>query len=173
MCKCTFFNGFGSKENYTNNQVTLRIPDTVILRYNRQEHDIRETVVIDNCLVDEIKLLWSIGMETTGCCCGHNQKQGFISITDNEEDLAVMKQLGYVQYKHPDPTRLEHFIPMGSAKLVDAINHKYLKIPECKRCGGDGWYFVDHHFIDVPEYCDDCNPNNEKGVELPIFSGVN
>jgi len=58
---------------------------------------------IDRCILDEISLLWSMDIVTTGCCCGHNEVEGFIGVED--QYIPQMKALGYeVQY---NPTRPE------------------------------------------------------------------
>lgn len=84
--------GFGT--NY--NEVTLEIPDTVDIRYNRPEKDKRKTISVDACLADELKDLWSKGIRTTGCCCGHNIATGFIHV--EQDDIPKMRELGYRQY---------------------------------------------------------------------------
>ena len=50
-------------------------------------------ICIDRCLFDEITLLWSQDIITTGCCCGHNKQVGYIGVDFNCIDR--MKQLGY------------------------------------------------------------------------------
>lgn len=63
---------------------------------------------IDRCLLDEISLLWSQGIITTGCCCGHNQIPGFIGVEFAFIDQ--MKQLGYkVQYNPMRPNDEDSF----------------------------------------------------------------
>lgn len=90
--------------------VTLEVPDTVTLRYNRPENDIREYVSIDLCLVEEIKYLWSLGIVTTGCCCGHNTLPPYIGVDDSF--IPKMKELGYnVQPNHMYPEREDGFVP--------------------------------------------------------------
>jgi hypothetical protein len=41
---------------------------------------IRGTACIDRCLETLIKSLWEKRVITTGCCCGHNQVDGFVGI---------------------------------------------------------------------------------------------
>ena len=50
-------------------------------------------VCIDTCLVQEIAELWYLGIETIECCCGHNQKDGYIIV--KKEYYNKMIQLGY------------------------------------------------------------------------------
>lgn len=53
-------------------------------------------ITVDRCLEDEIKHLWSLGIETNGCCCGHNKIDPYIGVYD--EHIDHMKDLGYVVY---------------------------------------------------------------------------
>jgi len=48
---------------------------------------------LDTCIAQEVMGLWMQGITTTGCCCGHNERTGFIGVTDN--DIEKMKDLGY------------------------------------------------------------------------------
>lgn len=48
---------------------------------------------VDKCLADEICELWDNGIETTGCCCGHNKFRPMININDKYHHDMV--QLGY------------------------------------------------------------------------------
>jgi uncharacterized protein (DUF1919 family) len=50
-------------------------------------------VSIDPCIVDEIKYLWSVGIDTRGSCCGHNNHEGTIIVA--EKDIKKMQKLGY------------------------------------------------------------------------------
>ena len=68
----------------------------------------REYVSVDKCIVDEIKDLWSKGIKTTGCCCGHNTIDGYVGVVD--EDIPKMKQLGYrVQFNPHRPNYEDTF----------------------------------------------------------------
>ncbi|SET85022.1 hypothetical protein SAMN05216389_14010 [Oceanobacillus limi] len=70
----------------------------------------RETLCIDACLLGEIQDLWNKGIATTGCCCGHNQIQGYIGVID--EHIPRMKELGYkVQFNPMRPNDEDSFIP--------------------------------------------------------------
>ena len=51
-------------------------------------------VPVDKCLVDEITDLWSKGINTVGCCCGHGKNCGYIRVS--KEDVIKMKGLGYI-----------------------------------------------------------------------------
>lgn len=88
MCKCANVK-VGSYDNY----IVLDVPSNITLIYNIPERDIRTTVSLDKCLSEEIKYLWSQGIRTTGCCCGHNVVPSYIGVID--EDIDKMKNLGY------------------------------------------------------------------------------
>lgn len=54
---------------------------------------IRDTICIDACLEKEIMDLWMLGIFTTGCCCGHNKRHGYIGVV--LDHVPHMIQLGY------------------------------------------------------------------------------
>lgn len=65
---------------------------------------------IDMCLADEIKSLWGYGITTTGCCCGHNKRVGFIGVAF--EDIQKMKNLGYAVARNElRPGDEDSFVP--------------------------------------------------------------
>lgn len=41
---------------------------------------IKEFTAVDKCIANLIRELWSKGIITTGCCCGHNIANGYIGI---------------------------------------------------------------------------------------------
>ena len=51
-------------------------------------------------MAKEIKKLWSHGIRTRGCCCGHSRCLGFIQVSD--EDISKMEELGYCHYIYED-----------------------------------------------------------------------
>ncbi len=56
----------------------------------------RNLVTVDNCLVDEIKNLWSLGVETIGNCCGHYTiEMAYIQVKPSSCDKMI--ELGYEQ----------------------------------------------------------------------------
>lgn len=90
------------------NQVYLNFPDHM-KQYEKRRVDlmgIKPGVSIDRCIVEEIKYLWSLGITTYGCCCGHNHVQSMVNVDD--KDIEKMLQLGYVQ-NHTDPERKDTF----------------------------------------------------------------
>lgn len=66
-------------------------------------------VCIDPCILEEIKMLWSKGIKTHGCCCGHNNPDWYPFVNVADECIPKMLRMGYVQ-KHPDPTRRDTFL---------------------------------------------------------------
>ena len=65
---------------------------------------------LDRCIAAEVMWLWSIGITTTGCCCGHNKIYGYIGVID--KDIHRMKFIGYeVQFNPNRPNDEDSFIP--------------------------------------------------------------
>ena len=92
------------------NAVTVRVPDTVELRYNAPGRERRETVCLDVCIADEVTELWDKGIVTTGCCCGHNRTLGYIGVAD--EYIPQMKDMGYSVILNPQrPKDEDSFVP--------------------------------------------------------------
>jgi hypothetical protein len=79
------------------NQTTLKMPNGQLMG-------------IDKCIAEEIKSLWSLGIKTTGCCCGHNIKEGYIGVI--EKDIEIMKKGGYkVRFNKDNLDDESNFIP--------------------------------------------------------------
>lgn len=77
MCNCKNIQ-IGSYDN----QATVRAP----------EWSNHHWISIDTCIVDEIKDLWRIGVNTTGCCCGHNKVQPYITVSPLEHnDMSILE----------------------------------------------------------------------------------
>ena len=105
MCLCVDVQ-VGSYDN----QVTVQVADSVDLRYNAPGRELRETVALDVCIADEIMALWTKGIVTTGCCCGHNRTIGYIGVTD--EYIPQMKAMGYKVILNPQyPDAEDSFVP--------------------------------------------------------------
>ena len=80
-----------------NNQITLKMPDGQLMG-------------IDKCIAKEIQHLWSYGITTTGCCCGHNTQEGYIGVID--KDIEFMKKSGYkVHFNNSRLSAEDSFIP--------------------------------------------------------------
>lgn len=105
MCNCVNID-FGSEENFAQ-QITCDIPDHME-RYKiaRLQAGLTDKICIDPCIVEEIKQLWELGIETHGCCCGHNKAESFVNV--HEKDIEKMIELGYKQ-NHWDKSRKDTF----------------------------------------------------------------
>ena len=76
------------------------------------------SVWVDACLKDEILYLWSLGITTTGCCCGHNKVEGYIGVSDS--DIHKMKEMGYkVAFNSCRPNDEDSFKPKYYGKEID------------------------------------------------------
>lgn len=70
----------------------------------------RGLVSIDKCIASEVQMLWEIGIETTGCCCGHNKVDAYIGVIDR--DIPIMKRMGYaVAHNRTRPNDEDSFYP--------------------------------------------------------------
>jgi hypothetical protein len=76
-------------------QVVLELPEWSLAKKQRLQRRCPPNVSIDGCIAGEIKYLWDIGIETTGCCCGHNYRRPYIGVHPN--DYCAMFELGYIQ----------------------------------------------------------------------------
>lgn len=70
-------------------------------------------ISIDACLVREVWDLWyKYNITTTGCCCGHNEQEGYIGVIAS--DIPKMKSLGYTVHQNPmRPGDEDSFIPLS------------------------------------------------------------
>ncbi len=89
------------------NQIMVDRPKCMI---GRAEGSSNSKICLDKCIAEEVQYLWSLGIRTTGCCCGHNIQGGYIGVI--EEDIEFMKKLGYkVYFNKNDPNDERNFIP--------------------------------------------------------------
>ncbi|UTU09683.1 hypothetical protein CcrBL47_gp398 [Caulobacter phage BL47] len=65
-------------------------------------------VGIDRCLLDEVEMLWRLGIVTVESCCGHNVAAPYIAVAQGHEPL--MRALGY-QLDPRLEDRPEIFVP--------------------------------------------------------------
>lgn len=87
-----------------NNQVAVLVPDFIELKYNNPEQNLRDSVCIDVCLVEEIYTLWKAGVVTECCCCGHKEdekcnfedKEGHIIV--HKDSISTMLSMGYKRH---------------------------------------------------------------------------
>ncbi len=137
ICNCTGKEKIGEYETcvfiprYPDMEPTISCMEKEYLRANNWEG-----ISIDSCLVDEIKELWSKGIRTTGCCCGHNQIAPYIGVVD--EDIPKMKEMGYKVAPNPCRPRSEDsfypkslkFVYTGDKKLIKKHNHDHFWIAD-------------------------------------------
>lgn len=89
-------------------EVEVPIPEHMSqYRENREAEGLSGTVGIDLCILPEIQYLWSLGIHTRGCCCGHNNTSGMVNVAD--ESIGKMFELGYEEY--PNPAHKEYGKP--------------------------------------------------------------
>lgn len=72
------------------NQTALKAP----------EWSTKGVIGIDNCILDEVKKVWSLGIVTNGHCCGHNKENPYIGVSD--KSIEQMKQMGYTVQFNPN-----------------------------------------------------------------------
>jgi hypothetical protein len=95
-----------------NNQVTL-VPPPHMAAYKKKQGG-APTICVDTCIADEILNLWSMGITTTGCCCGHNKTRPYIGVI--ESDIPRMKSMGYTVCPNPcRPDGEDSFYPKSIA----------------------------------------------------------
>lgn len=105
MCNCKNITP-QTKECYAQ-QVLLDIPPHMeAYKQSRLKNGMSPQVCIDKCVVDEIKELWSKGIITYGCCCGHNTYESMVNVDENNSN--DMLEMGYVM-NHKDKTRIDTF----------------------------------------------------------------
>lgn len=113
MCDC-----INVKMGSYNNQVALIMPNG-------------ESMGIDKCIADEIQYLWSCGIRTTGCCCGHNIQEGYIGVI--ERDIEFMKKSGYkVHFNKQNLSNESNFVPKSHNEGKEI---KYLDYPDLYKSG--------------------------------------
>ena len=66
-----------------------------------------KSICVDKCIADEIRGLWSLGIDTVESCCGHNKQNGYIMVL--LKDAKKMITLGY-EYDMRMYTPLEYAI---------------------------------------------------------------
>lgn len=74
---------------------TILTPPKNLIKENCTD-EYKTSVQVDDCISEEIKDLWSKGIKTTGCCCGHGMNLGFIQVTG--DCIKDMEKLGYDHY---------------------------------------------------------------------------
>ena len=116
MCNCVNIK-IGSYDN----QVVLSRPKCMI---DRTEGTTSNMICIDRCIAEEIKYLLSLGIRTTGFCCGHNKQEGYIGVID--KDIEIMKKGGYkVLFNKNDLNDERNFIPKSHNKGNEVEYYEY------------------------------------------------
>lgn len=91
-------------------QITLSIPNNLIILKNDDIGTRRISVSIDRCMIKEIKNLRNLWIITTWCCCWHWKQLWYIWVKD--KFIEMMHKLWYKHRKnelYPDDN--SHFIP--------------------------------------------------------------
>lgn len=111
---------------YKCEKVVLHSPHNLI-KYNCRD-DYKYQVSVDACLANEIQCLWSNGVITNGCCCGHGTQLGYIGVA--EESVDKMLELGYQFYIYPDELggvdRRDAFIPKSTYHIYDGYSKGFM-----------------------------------------------
>jgi hypothetical protein len=105
MCNCNPY--LTETERYFQ-QVVIELPDNQKDKTRRLSDGLSPAVCVDPCIVDEMKTLWANGIQTRGCCCGHNNPNWYPFVNVSEESIPAMLDMGYVQ-EHPDAERKDTF----------------------------------------------------------------
>ncbi len=73
------------------NQVVLDRPAHMLGRTEGSSN--QESICVDTCIATRIGQLWSRGIRTTGCCCGHGDQPAYVGVIVN--DIEMMMALGF------------------------------------------------------------------------------
>lgn len=96
-------------------------PPANFITYNLDKSRYKTHIRVDDCVADEVEHLWSLGIRTEGCCCGHGRHLGFINVV--EEDCPKMEALGYEYYVFPEEfggiDRKDAFVPKSYGHNYD------------------------------------------------------
>ena len=107
MCNCKDIK-MGSYDN----QIMVDRPKCML---GRTEGTRSNKICLDKCIAEEVQYLWSLGIRTTGCCCGHNIQEGYIGVID--KDILIMKKVGYkIHFNENDLSDERNFIPKSHYK---------------------------------------------------------
>jgi len=87
--------------------ITVEIPEHMKeYRDNRVNAGLSSKISIDPCIYNEICELWKLEIITYGSCCGHNKRESFVNVAD--ENISQMLEMGYIQ-NHHDKNRKDTF----------------------------------------------------------------
>lgn len=85
MCDCISYNRPDLCPRDGRPEVVLPTPPHIDDRPNG--------ICVDACIADAIQMLWSHGISTGGCCCGHNRANPSVVIREREDAARVKKLL--------------------------------------------------------------------------------
>lgn len=129
-CKCDA-KSYRSGE-YTHPMVVLDVPDkhTQVLYRKGYIIQSKKQVAIDECLADEIQVLWYQGIITLSCCCGHNIRKLQPYIAVDTDSVDAMLKFGYRQIFNPLQPQSTQFFHPKSVKytLYDNLRDKIWRI---------------------------------------------
>ena len=111
------------KKLYNCKKVILTAPKEFI-PFNLDPQRYKEKILVDACLAQEIQRLWSLGIKTTGCCCGHGRVLGYIGVFDDY--IEAMEALGYQHYIFEEIAggidRKDAFIPKTTHHIYEGYS---------------------------------------------------
>lgn len=106
-------------ESERNDGMLVAVPKNFLLKniILDKEHLYKEGLMkVDECLVEEIKDLWRMGIHTRGCCCGHHKQSGYIEV--ERTDIPKMLELGYEIFTEKDENQFDTFKPKSKCHCV-------------------------------------------------------
>ena len=77
-------------------EVILDLPDSIAT------HKQNRTVGVDACIAEVIRHLWSKGIETLGCCCGHGREDPSLIVADGYGLISIgriQKQIAEIDHR--------------------------------------------------------------------------
>ncbi len=94
QCSCDPIQAVGQFYRYGRTE-QLELPDSLPVKAARMGKGLSPFVSIDGCITHAIQELWDNGVETLGCCCGHNLERAWVQVQEN--CYVKMFELGYIQ----------------------------------------------------------------------------
>ena len=107
-------------------------------------------VCLDKCIAPEICDLWDNGIETTGCCCGHNKARPMINVKERHHEDMV--DLGY-----------KFWVNEFGVKCYTPKSIKYACCADCKHFH----FYPPQRDQPYPEYW--CGKEYWNGLDAPNF----
>ena len=119
MCNCV-----NVKIGSYDNQIMVDRPKCMM---GRTEGSSNDKICLDKCIAEEVQYLWSCGIRTTGCCCGHNIQEGYIGVI--EKDIEFMKKSGYkVRFNKQNLSDEKNFVPKSHNGMNGKLNYYDYKV---------------------------------------------